>query len=347
MSANRRAAREEGVVLLLVLVILVSTIATVYAFARTTVLDVVSMRRASDHARARLLAESGVRVALRALADDLASSDPLSSALETPRDAWALLGQRPIPIQGAGQLEVRVIDGGSRVDLNGLIDATGAAYDQSEPFLGAALARIIDGLPGRAEDKPYDPAKLAAAILDWIDADDTTADGADEARTYGRLQAKVQPLDRPLLDLGELAKVPGVDARLLGELRAYFTVQPLVPTPDRSGVNPNTAPPQVLGLIYLGTAGAMRLVSRDDVFEIMKLREEGKVFCPPGDSDRCVSFDAEIGRVGESIFPPLQLASSVFAITSRGRVDEAQAQLSIVVDRTHPAAPQVLEVQGR
>lgn len=334
-------------VLLLVLVILVSTIATVYAFARTTVLDVVSMRRSSAHDRAQLLAESGLRLAERALAEDLASSDELAAALETRRDAWALLGELPIEIPGTGSLELRVVDGGSRIDLNGMVDPTGAAYDSSVPFLTVALGRVIAELPGRTEEKPYDPGKLAEAIVDWIDVDDTTAEGADEARAYSRLEARARPLDRPLLDLAELATLPGMDARLIGELAAYFTVQPLIPTPDTSGVNPNTAPPQVLGLIYFGTTGDMRLATRDEVYRIMKLREEGKVFCPPGDSERCVSFDAEIGRIGESLFPPLQLSSSVFFITSRGQVDEASATLSTVIDRSNPEEPRILEVRGR
>jgi hypothetical protein len=42
---RRASGDEEGVVLLLVLVVIVLTIVSVYAFARTTVLDVVGLRQ--------------------------------------------------------------------------------------------------------------------------------------------------------------------------------------------------------------------------------------------------------------------------------------------------------------
>ena len=66
-----RAGREEGVALLLVLVVIVMTIGSVYAFARTTLLDVMGMRHRTQLVRARMLAQSGIEIGKRALLDDL------------------------------------------------------------------------------------------------------------------------------------------------------------------------------------------------------------------------------------------------------------------------------------
>ena len=136
--------------------------------------------------------------------------------------------------------------------------------------------------------------------------------------------------------------VPGLDAALLDTLDHYFTCFPLVPRLDAIGVNPNTAPPHVLALLYHGTADDRRLIDRDDLFRVLRGRREGKIFCAQADEDRCVQIETEIGRVGESVFPPLAYQSDVFEIRSTGRVQESRVRIVAVVDRSDPSQPQTL-----
>jgi type II secretory pathway component PulK len=342
----RRGSRdEEGVVLLLVLVVIVLTIISVYAFARTTVLDVIGLRRSIDGDRAELLARSGLELAYRALADDVAGGeeDDLSAQIETPRDAWAVLGAQPIEVPGGGTLRVSVRDSGSRFNLNALIDSEGEAHADSRPFLTAALERIIDKMPGRPEEKHYEPEELADAILDWIDADELTRLGDDEVSSYERLRAEGSPLDRPIFTLRELAGVPGMDASLLAELEEYFTPYPLFPILRNGGVNPNTAPPHVLGLIYYGTEDDKHLSTEEEVFRILRAREEGRVFCAAEADERCVTFASEMERVGETVFPPLKLTSKVFTIESRATVATTTSRIVVTLDRSDPTQPRMLE----
>ena len=60
-----RPGRDEGVVLLLVLVVIALTISSVFAFARTSVLEVMSVRQRAERVRApalaRYLPESNAR----------------------------------------------------------------------------------------------------------------------------------------------------------------------------------------------------------------------------------------------------------------------------------------------
>jgi type II secretory pathway component PulK len=327
-------------VFLLVLVILVLTIGSVYAFARTTVLDVFSIRQRSERVRAEQLARSGFDLATRAIIDDaVLSADPYAAAQETARDAWQVLGRQPIEVGPDARIVLAIRDSGARINLNGLVDVSGKAHAESADFLRQALERIVDDMPGRAEEKPYDPEELAEGILDWIDADRTTPIGDEESVAYGRNGPPVRPLDRPLLSLGELESVPGVDAVLLETLAWYFDCQPLFPGTDASGVNPNTAPPHVLALLYHGTAQDRRLLAEEDVFRILRARREGKIFCTAADEDRCVAIETEIGRVGETFFPPLVYTSDVFEIQSTGVVGSARARITAVIDRTTPAEP--------
>jgi type II secretory pathway component PulK len=337
-SPRSRGAREEGVVLLLVLVLIVTTIGSVYAFARVSLLGVSSSRQRADRARAELLARSSLNVALQAIADDGKTEDPLHRALEYEEDSWAVLSRRPVPaLDENGDMEVRyrIRDAGQRIDLNALVDDKGAPLPNSQRFLRDALMLVIDALPGRDEEKRYDVDAVTDAILDWIDADDMTRLGDVESKVYTKRDRK-GPLNRRLLSLGELADVPGVDRRLLNGLDAYFS--PTIEFPRSgggAGVNPNTAPPHVLSMIYLvASERDARFIKEDDVFRTLKARKDGQLFCPGdnGSNERCTTFNTTIGR-GEAIFPPLQYQSNVFTVEIEARTGDARACLRAVVDR--------------
>ncbi len=342
MSATGRRG-EQGVVLLLVLVILTLTIGSVYAFQTRTIVDVIAVRHRADRARAELLARSGIDLATRAIVDDATSSDdPYAASQETADDAWRLLSRQPLELPGGGVLELAIQDSGSKINLNGLVDETGARRPESAEFLAQALERIVEEMPGRKEDKRYQPDELAEAILDWIDADAQNRLGDDEREAMSRGSEPVAPLDRPLLALGELEGVPGLDGTLLETLDYYFTCFPLVPALDATGLNPNTAPPHVLALLYHGTQGDHRLIDRDDLFRVLRGRREGKIFCEQADQERCVEIAPEIGSVGETVFPPLRYQSDVFEIASSGRVNESRVRILAVLDRSDPASPTLL-----
>ena len=333
----RRHDGERGVVLLLVLVILVACISTVYAFTRTTTLEVLSSRHRNDRTRATLLARSGVRIAERVLLDDLDWGDELTRLLESERDDWVLLTRAPIEVPGGGELRIGIVDGGARINLNGLIDATGQAHRPSRPFLEIALERIIESMPGRAEEKLYDADAIAVGILDWLDADDQTASfGDNEARFYGGTDADAVPLDRPLFSIDELAAVPGMDRLLVEALKDYFTTYPMFPAVEKSGINPNTAPAHVLGLVYhyQGNASEGRLFDRDDVFRILRFREEDRVFCRDLSREACESFLEHMEIFGDLVYPPLQFASDVFEIEVEASYGETRACVTRVIDRS-------------
>jgi type II secretory pathway component PulK len=373
----RYAHDERGVVLILVLAILVLLVGSVYAFERRSLLEVSSSRARSERVRAELLARSGVPVALRALADSVTrtaaaagqarpgetpdverpeeaartgrtvaeGNDPnaLAQAVDSRDSAWALLSRAPIELPGVGTLHIEVRDGGSRINLNGLIGAEGEPKAEAREFLQEALARAIEQLPGRAEEKLYGSIEdMADAILDWLDADDRTRLNDDENQLYPS-RGGGRPPNRPLFALAELATVPRMDGRLLAELEQYFTTQPTHPKEDQGGVNPNTAPPHLLGMIYHGVTGDMRLLQADDVSALLREREDGRLICASESEDRrCVTFSQALGRDGQA-FPPISLASQVFEIRSEAKVGETRACVVSVVNMADERGVETLD----
>ncbi|MCW5893622.1 MAG: general secretion pathway protein GspK [bacterium] len=179
-----------------------------------------------------LRAERRTRAALATLqADALARSAAATAAalladwtaLDQPDDVHAPWAQPIAPQElGGGRVEVIVEDEARRLDLG-----------TAEPD---ALPRLLEAL---ALDRA-----LADAIADWTDPD-------DRPRPYGAERAAYRdgtpPPNAPLRSVGELGLVRGVDARTLARLRPFVTVA------GEAGVNPNTAPREVL-LAWLGDA---------------------------------------------------------------------------------------------
>jgi type II secretory pathway component PulK len=326
---------ERGVVLILVLVIIVLSLGTVYTFARRSLLDVLSARQRADRIRAELLARSGVSLALRALGEDRSSQDPLARALESPRDPWVVLGLAPIQVED-GELRIQILDAGERIPLRALLDDQGGIVPVARDFLRQALDRIVENLPGRREEKRYDTEAIGDGILDWIDTDKETRLGDDEAKYYEERGAKSGPVDRKLVSLAELGQVPGMDETLLVALGDYFAPAPAFPRSEGGGLNPNTAPPHLLALLYLVANEQGRFVEDEDVYSVLKARQDGQVFCPGeggGTEEDCTDFASTLGAGGETIFPPLAFQTNVFSIRVRARMGTAQACVTTVVNR--------------
>jgi len=214
---------EEGVVLLLLLVIFVFTIGAVAAFARTSTLDILSSGQRIDRGRAALLARSGVDLATRAIVDDvLLTDDPVAQATDSSRDGWAVLSRSPIPVEG-GELRVSVADRGARIPISVLVTETGDRDPRGEAFLKVAVERIIRDLPpGPTGARFYDREALVDGIMDWVDADTNTRLGDDEVDFYRNKGSTAAPPNRPVWVMGELASVPEMDEPLLNALAAYF-----------------------------------------------------------------------------------------------------------------------------
>jgi general secretion pathway protein K len=232
-----RRATERGVALVAVTmaVAVLAVVAVALALTATTGEHLASNALAVVQAEA--LARSGVAGARVALADAARVATP--DTLDAP---WL----RPLAPQalGNGVVRIEVEDEARRLDANAMSDA-----------LPRLLARV--GL---------DPL-LADAVLDWTDADDVARPHGAERRWYAGRTPPRAPANHVLRSVGELLLVRGFDAPALARLRPFLTVA------GEDGVNPNTAPPDVLVAVWpdpgrVGTILAARqrgLVACDDL----------------------------------------------------------------------------------
>jgi hypothetical protein len=82
------------------------------------------------------------------------------------------------------------------------------------------------------------------------------------------------------------------------------------------------------------------MFDEDRVFQVLKMREEGYVFCPSGGQEKCLDFATELDI--QNVFPPLQYTGSVFTIDVEARYQNARACVHSVIDRSYPQTPAIL-----
>ncbi len=338
----RPARSQQGLVLVVVLFFALLLTSSTATFVRRATMDASIVRNREAVAAAEGLARGGLRLAEALLAEDLRREIAGGRPGDSAQDVWARVGEIPLPEAADATLDLSIEDAGARLNLNALPVNDPVAAGRTELFLVALLEKWIDAMPGRPEEKTYDPLELARNLIDWMDEDRVRRNGGDEAEPYQRREPAYRPSDRPLLSVDELRLVEGFDGRLVDALRPYVGVYPLA---GGAGINPNTAPPWVLSLLFHGVAGELRLADEDEVRELLRLREEGRIICPEGVSDdRCVPiYEATHAiQAGDEIFPPLALRSRVFRVVARARVGDVERTLEVILDRNLPSLPERL-----
>ncbi len=207
---SMRAQRGIALVLVLWLTILLTVIASGFAFSMRS--EAIAARNAISLAQARAAADGAVE---RTMLE-----------LSRPRiaDAWAADGTRRIWTENNIEFDVVAVDESSKIDLNsandtllkGLLTTTGGLEDQM-------AARVVD------------------AIADWRDPDDLKRPNGAEEADYRAANLKYGPANAPFETVGELARVLGVTPEIYARVAGSLTVYSRQP-----GINAMTASRDVL-----------------------------------------------------------------------------------------------------
>jgi len=160
--------------------------------------------------------------------------DALHSSIDHLGEIWAT--QLP-PVESEGyRISGGMEDEQARFNLNNLV-----SNGQVDPAQLAILVRLLQTL--------HLPENLAAAVADWVDADDAPLNpsSAESEDYYARLATPYRAANRPLVSVNELLRVRGFDRNVLAVLRPFVTA-----LPTRTPINVNTASPEVLTAMVAG-----------------------------------------------------------------------------------------------
>lgn len=332
-----RTRRRQGIALVIVIFFVILFTTAVSTFVRRASVDNLVARNRDSARAAEALARGGVELAKALLLEDRLRESTDSFRVESSEDLWARTEGAPLPVGDDAVLRLRILDSGSRFNLNALFENGELRDPVALPFLEELLRRVVETLPVTTEKKNYDPRELTERLIDFIDADTETPSGGFEDDVYQRAEPPYRAGNRPLMSLDELRLVEGFDGALVEALEPYLTVHPYV---GGDGINPNTAPPHVLGLLYHGVSETYRLADGDQVADLLAARERGDLWCDEdANSPRCRPLTAVLPG---TLFPPATWTSEVFTVIATARVGEVRRTVEAVIDRSPAEGPQLV-----
>ena len=337
------AQRRQGVVLLIVLFFVLLLTTAVTTFVRRAAVDSLVAQNRDAAREAEALARGGVELAKALLIEDRVRETLSELRVDSSDETWALAAAMPLPVGNDAVLQLQLLDSGARFNLNALFEEGEARSEQTLTLLEEIFTRVIEDMPGRPEDKLYDPRELARSLVDFVDGDEEAiGTGAVEDEPYQRADPPYRAANRPLLSLDELRLVDGFDSALFEAVKPYVTVHPWV---KGDGINPNTAPPHVLGLLYHGVSDDYRLADADQVADVLSAREEGILWCDESAShERCRPLTEVLPG---TLYPPPTWSSEVFTVISQATVGDVTRTVEAVLDRTTADAPTLLAWRTR
>jgi len=337
-----RSRSTTGMVLVVVLFFVLLLAAAVASLQRRVILDTSVVRHRDEAREAEALARGGVRLAEAVLLEDLRIK------LDQPRpeslhDVWSRVGNLDVLQEERRSLRIEIVDLSGRFNLN-TVDANPDEDDPAARAWADFFAAVIEEMPGRPEEKLYDPELLYQNIVDWIDADGESQGGSPEEDDYLRRDEGVIPPNRPLLSVDELRLVDGFDARLVQALRPYVTIYPLR---GDAGINVNTAPPWVLAKLQVRDPSGADLhpVEDEDVRRAVEQRATN-LLCGQDADEACVTVqDAMNLSLEEQLEPPFTDRSQFFEVRVRARVGQVERTLVTTLDRSR--APEIARLDWR
>jgi general secretion pathway protein K len=326
-----RSTRQQGVVLLVVLFFALLFTSSIATFTRRAVIDASVARNRDAAARAEALARSGIRLGKTILIMDQIQEEASQQAVDSHQDSWSELSAIEIPAGDGAVLNIEIEDSGMLFNLNSIFDYAegGAPYEETELFLEAFLEKVIDEMKLPPGEKFYDISELAQALMDWVDADTVRLKGGLEDTYYQLQEPPYWAANGPLMSVDDLFLIEGFDHKLVEAIRPYVTVEPFA---GGGGINLNTAPPHVLSLIYSRDGSHHRLAKKDQVKQILEVRENGGLVCGEDLSLKGCTPISNI--VPNPIFPPPIYTASVFTITANAQVGEVRRSIEAVVNRS-------------
>lgn len=296
---RRTLQRGVAVVTAILVVAVAASTATWMLTQQSATLNQTALVAA--RAQADFFAQAGLDWARGILAED-ARRGSIDSAEETWAQPLAGLPVERAVVSGA------IADAQARFNLNNLVRDGRRSDRDMEIF-----ARLLESLGL--------DAGLAIAVLDWVDTDSDLAGsaGAEDAY-YLALARPHRAANRPIVQVEELYRVRGFDARAVAKLRPHVTA-----IPARTSVNANTASPEILAAI-------LPELSREEV-RLLADSRRGRPF-----RDRADLKNRAKKGAPAAFDVDLDVRSSHFLVQVGVAQDDVQVASEALVARANPGA---------
>lgn len=215
-------ARQRGMAVISAMLLAALTAVVVSQMVWQQQLLISEIENQQQATQANLIGKAAIQWSRAILVEDAKVS-----SVDHLREIWAT--KLPTtPIEGS-TITGEILDADRFINLNNVTGKTGTSEADQQ-----TVSRLLSLLGYKSD--------LVQPLTDWIDADDMKS-GAEGAETsyYLTLNPPYLAANQPLSELSNLVRVKGFNAEMINKLSAYSTA-----LPDRSSINVNTAPAEVL-----------------------------------------------------------------------------------------------------
>jgi general secretion pathway protein K len=296
---------QRGAAIIVAMLIVAMAAAGAAALLQQQDLALRQLTTSRDYEQATWILKGGAQ-----WARSLLLADARGSKVDHAGELWAS-GLPPTEIeQGtvAGQIN----------DQQGLFNVNNLALDGMASARDLAVFRRLLQAIGLESG-------IAEAVADWLDADSEALDKAGaEDEYYLRLAVPYRAANQPVVEVGELLRVRGVDEQVLAQLRRFTTA-----LPRRTPVNVNLAPPEVLVAAVAGlTLAEAQALAGSRAGSPFPNLEEFRKRLPKR------AFQWEEGE--------LSVDSQFFLVQGRATVGRADVRMEALLQREQTAMPTIL-----
>ena len=261
MKTFKHHKNQNGIALMVVLWVLVLLIALATEFAFTMKGEVNTTRNYKEDIQAYHLAKAGIHMAMAeilypssfhashqdfGLIMGASTKDSERRPNQSDKTAYRTSIRQEIEL-GSGLITYSLQDENSKIPINRTTRNT--------------LVKVLTSAGIESKEKKD---VIADSILDWIDSDKNHRLNGAENDFYQNLIPPYFAKNAPIENLDELSKIRGIDEKILYGTNQRKGLINFFTTYNVKSVNPNTASPEVLSIIF----------SESQAKSIMKEREK-------------------------------------------------------------------------
>ena len=304
-----RVGKENGMVLLFVLVIITLLSALISEFSFSALIDLRLAETYRDSTRAYHLAQGGIRAAQMILKDD-------SNSFDARSEMWGG-GLTNLPV-GDGVISIFIEDLDGLLAINALVTGNNPQTQQKDRFL-----RLFEDL---GEENPQN---MVAALIDWLDSgtDVYAQDGAVGAENgyYLGLDPSYQTRNGRMDNIEELALVRGFTPEVMARVKPFVTLY------GDMHVNCNSAPSEVMATLYFDKD---QPVSREEAKEIVEARNQDP-FTGANDFQEALPQLASLFPTSGELTYSLKYTSDFYRVHSQAWINDGTQSVTAVVRKSN------------
>jgi len=302
-----KLGNQDGMALLLVLIIVALLSALVIEFSFSTLVDLRATETFRDRTKALYLARGGIEAARTILQEDKNDFDHVSEFWGSP------LANIPA---GDGDVSITISDLTGRLNVNFVADNRGNPLPGYHRFV--ALCEdilLLDRLQAQ---------ELVDSLVYWFNGDKTRTTPDDAY--YANLQPPYYRRGDKLTILDELKLVKGFDSQRYEKLKPYIRVV------GDEQINLNTAPAAVMYAWQFSAAeGNVEIIfDRKDIVALVDYRQQA-AYQTLAD----LSLAAGIGERWSSAWlsNSVGVSGSIYQVFSKGRVNQGTRNATAIIDK--------------